>query len=110
MIDQLDKIDIISTDKQGNIVLHITDHHDWDSEKEHVLLLQDKINAYLQFIESGQIFDDYPTAISREIEIEIVFKYEPPETSLLYLKRFKKIVTDFGFSLSWRTHISSKQN
>jgi hypothetical protein len=103
-LEQLDKIDIISTDKQGEVVLHIADHYDWDSEKEHILMLQDKINAYLQFIESGQILEEYPSATNNTITIEIVFKHEPPESSLIYIKRFKEIVVEVGFSLSWRTH------
>lgn len=103
-IDQLDKIDIVSTDKQGDVTLHIADHYDWNSEKEHILLLQDKLNAYLQFIESGQIFEDYPSAADKKIAIEIVFKYPPSESSIIYLQRFVEIVGELGLHLSWRTH------
>ena len=103
-IDQLDKIDIVSTDKQGNVTLHIADHYDWNSEKEHILLLQYKLNAYLQFIESGQIFEVYPLSTDKKIAIEIVFKYHPPESSIIYLQRFEEIVGELGFPLSWRTH------
>lgn len=64
-LDQLDKIDIISTNPKGEVVLHIADHLEWTLQKDHILLLQDKINAYLQFIESGQILEEYPTAIDK---------------------------------------------
>src|SRR5438270_10067615 len=104
-INQLGKIDIVSTDKQGNVVLHIADHYEWDSENEHILLLQDKINAYLQFIESGQIFKEYPAATNDKIAIEVIFKYDLPGSSLTYLNRFREAVGEIGFSLSWRTHI-----
>jgi hypothetical protein len=58
-VNQTDTIDIIGTTPGGKVALTISDHHFWD-EPLHLQLLQDKINAYLQFIESGQILDDYP--------------------------------------------------
>jgi hypothetical protein len=101
-IDQLDKIDIISTSDAGDVVLHIADHLEWDKEQEHILLLQDKINAYLQFIDDGQIFEHYPTATKTNIVIEVVFKYDPPKSIFIYLNRFKEMVSDFGIPLTWR--------
>jgi hypothetical protein len=103
-IDQPGKIDIISTNEQGNVVLHIADYLEWDSENEHILLLQDKINAYLQFIQSGQIFEEYPAAVNNQISIEIVFKHDPPQSSLTYLNRFKEIADELSFPFSWRIH------
>lgn len=106
-IDQLDKIDIISTDKQGETVLYIADHFEWMEEEKHLLLLQDKINAYLQFIESGQIFEEYQAA-STKISIAVVFQNDPPKTALPYLSRFKEIINELNFSFSWRTHNTNK--
>lgn len=60
-IDQSDVIDFISTTPEGKGVLTITDHLSWDMDF-HLELLQDKINRYLQFIESGQIYEEYPQA------------------------------------------------
>jgi hypothetical protein len=103
-IDQLDKIDIISTSEAGDVVLHISDHLMWDREREHIQLLQDKINAYLQFIEDGQIFEEYPTATKTNISIEVVFKYDPPKSILIYLNCFKEMVMDFGVPLTWQIY------
>ncbi|MEP7238092.1 MAG: DUF6572 domain-containing protein [Ferruginibacter sp.] len=103
-IDQLDKIDIISTTQKGEVILHIADHLEWDNEKEHILLLQDKINAYLQFIESGEVFENYPNAINNKVAIEIIFKHEPPKSVLTYFGRFKEIVDKLGYLFFWRLH------
>lgn len=108
-IDQLDKIDIISTTPAGEVVLHIADHLEWDSEKEHILLLQDKINAYLQFIESDQLLSEYPSAIDKRVSIEIIFKFEPPISTLEYLNKFKEVVNGLDIPFSWRIHSSDKQ-
>jgi hypothetical protein len=103
-IDQLDKIDIISTTPQGEVVLHVADHLEWENEKEHILLLQDKINAYLQYIESGQVLDDYPNAKNNKVAIEVVFKHAPPGSILTYLEQFKKVVENLGVLFLWHFH------
>ncbi|WP_370590617.1 DUF6572 domain-containing protein, partial [Xylophilus sp. ASV27] len=48
-------VDAVGTDKETDEVrLSIFDHLPWDTE--HLRLLQDKINVYLGFIESGEIY------------------------------------------------------
>lgn len=55
-------IDIIHTDKDGgHVTLTVTDHLEW-GDGEHLLKLQDKLNKYLAFVESGEIFEKYPGA------------------------------------------------
>ena len=104
-IEQLDKIDIISTGKNGRIVLTISDHLEWDGEGEHALLLQDKINAYLHFIETGQIFEEYPDAKGRKIVITISMKYLPNKEGLDFLKQCREIVSNLGYKLDWNNPI-----
>ena len=78
-IEQIDKIDFISTTSEGKVELTISDHLEWDAEKNHLLVLQNKINAYLDFVKSGQILEDYPSAENKEITISVVMKYAPKE-------------------------------
>ena len=42
-VEILNVIDFVSSDKNGNVVLTISDHLEWDEENNHLLLLQDKI-------------------------------------------------------------------
>ena len=100
-INQIGTIDIIGTTADGKVMLTISDHHSWE-ETWHLQLLQDKINAYLQFIESGQIFEDYPSAIGRELVIETAMKYQPTSEATLFLKKAKKIIEGAGFSFQWK--------
>jgi hypothetical protein len=100
-VNQTDKIDFISTRQDGKVVLTISDHYSW-SETWHVQLLQDKINAYLQFIESGQIFGDYPNATGQELIIETVLKFEPNEKATSFLEKAKEIITKTGIGFQWR--------
>ena len=45
----------------------------------HIPQLQEKLNDYLAFIESGEIYESYPDAHGREIEIQLICKYLPLE-------------------------------
>jgi hypothetical protein len=100
-INQTGIIDIISTTPEGKVTLTISDHHPWQ-EVWHLSLLQDKINAYLQFIESGQVFEDYPEANGREFIIETVIKYSPTVEALTFLEKCKEIITEAGIGFQWR--------
>ncbi len=101
-IDQKDKIDVISTTPNGEVELAISDHLPWDKENEHLLVLQDKLNSYLMFIESGQIFKSYPTAENKILIIEVVMQYEPNEMGLVFLKRSKEIIENADIQFKWR--------
>ncbi|MEP7015056.1 MAG: DUF6572 domain-containing protein [Verrucomicrobiota bacterium] len=59
-------------------VLTLSDHLRWD-DPDQVSQLQDKLNEYLAFIESGEIYQTYPDAREREIEIQDVCKHLPTE-------------------------------
>ena len=60
------------------MVLTITDHLEWTGDDtEHISLLQAKLNSYLRFVESGEIYQSYPNAKGRQILIDIVGKYSP---------------------------------
>jgi len=100
-VNQTDTIDVISTTPDGKVVLTISDHHSWE-ETWHLQLLQDKINAYLQFIESGQIFDDYPNAAGQQLIIDTVMKFEPTEEATSFLEKAKEIITKTGIGFQWR--------
>jgi hypothetical protein len=63
-VEQLDVVDFAAIDpKTDEVLLVITDHLEWTGEdqpdKEHMLILQEKINRYLAFIESGEIYESY---------------------------------------------------
>ena len=63
-VDQTNKIDFVSVAKDNShVLLSITDHLDWETEEgEHLLLLQEKLNTYLHFIESGKLVETFPQA------------------------------------------------
>lgn len=77
----LDKVDGIGISKNNDkIALMISDHLDWTDEYKHLKILQDKINSYVIFIESKQVYQLYPE--SKNIK-KFIFDF-----------RFKKNITN----------------
>jgi hypothetical protein len=75
-VEQRMVIDTISTTPEGRCVLTIFDHLPWEDDN-HLLMLQNKINDYLGYIQSGQLFQARPDARSRELEIRVICKFYP---------------------------------
>lgn len=95
------KIDSIGINKDNeNVMLGISDHLDWSNEYEHLIMLQDKINSYLNFIESGEIYESYPKAKDRNIEIILYAKYDITEKAEEFLNVVYNSIVEAGFSLS----------
>ncbi len=86
------KVDAIGKSKiENKVALMIADHLDWENELEHLILLQYKINTYISFIESGQVYDAYPDAKSVDGFIfELEFKYKLTENCKKLLGVFRK--------------------
>jgi hypothetical protein len=99
-IEQSDVVDLIGIgDDTLGVALIISDHLDWSDEGAHLLLLQNKINAYLRFVESGEIYESYPQAKCRKIIIEVVGKYDLSNLADKLFEQAKRIVEDAGFGL-----------
>ena len=100
-IDQIEVVDIIGVNNfSGEIVLTITDHLEW-GDNEHLLLLQDKLNTYLSFVESGEICQSYPNAKGRNVLISLVYKYPPDEEGINFLEQVTHIVEGAGMKFSF---------
>jgi len=86
-IIETNKIDAMGLSKDGNgLMLMLADHLDWEDEAEHLTLLQEKINAYLGFIESNQYSDTYPDIAFEYYIIDVSFKYEATENCLKFIE------------------------
>ena len=96
--------DLVSIDDANNVVLTISDHLDWTAKDEHLFLLQKKISTYFKYIETGQLYDEYPRARDRRPTIEIVFFHKPVTIAKLFLQRVTAMVAREGFSLHWTVY------
>ncbi|WP_105253559.1 DUF6572 domain-containing protein [Pseudoalteromonas sp. T1lg75] len=70
-----------------DLVLVITDHLDWSAPQEHLLVLQQKLNTYIAFVESGQIFSDFPECDGDAISILIACQFEPSGAAIQFFEK-----------------------
>ncbi len=93
-------IDFIGVDKESGLIgLLISDHLQWNADKN--ALLKDKINAYLDYIESGELESTYPDVAGRGVYIELVHHHEPNENGKRVLSMVKEICEQCGVTFSW---------
>lgn len=109
-VEQLDVVDVISTDKSGYVVLTISDHLDWSNSEEHQSILQAKINKYLAFVESGELLTRYSDAKDRPVAIKVVFKHRPDQRGWRFLANAKGVIDSAGFTLRHEVFAESYDN
>ena len=99
-IEETAQVDFISRGSSGEIWLTISDHLPWtENEGYHLELLQDKLNAYLEFIESGQLLKTKPESRGLPIIINLVAKYPLSGEAAKFLGLADRFITDAGYTL-----------
>jgi hypothetical protein len=98
-IEQAKVIDFISTRDESTCILSISDHLEWGTF-EHLMMIQQKLNIYLAFIESGEIYGTYPNAKGLDIKIELICQYHPDDEGIKFLKQCREIIEAAGFKFS----------
>lgn len=92
-----DSIDAMGLDKEAKrVFLTIIDPLMWDSENLHLFTLQEKINTYLHFIESGELLKALPDGKDCDIAIELVLKHTPSDDAITFFDKTMQILFDKG--------------
>lgn len=99
-VEQTNKIDIITIAPDQRVRLTVSDHLAWD-EEDHLELLQDKLNSYLDYIESGQLFESYPETIGKQPVIAIYMQYEPNAEAVDFFNQCKEIINNENIDFEW---------
>jgi hypothetical protein len=101
-------VDAVGIEREsGEAILTITDHLEWDG-REHLLKLQEKINAYFRFIESGEIFQSYPEANGRQLTISVICLHQPDEEAATFFGRAKELAATEGIGFRYKqSHFNS---
>jgi hypothetical protein len=97
-----DKIDVIGLSKvDGTCVLTIVDTEDWTQIGDHLLLLQEKLNTYFAFIESGELATSYPKAANHPVRIDVLFMFPHPSEAEKFLETAAQLTKETGVGLTW---------
>jgi hypothetical protein len=101
-IDDANTIDALGIEPEtGTPLLIISDHLDWSDPVAHLNTLQQKIGAYLGFIQSGQLEQQLPQAAGRTPKIGVIMQFEPTEEIVPVLAglgaQLATLSVDFGY-------------
>lgn len=90
-----DSIDAIGLDKEAKrIFLTIIDPLVWDNDNVHLFTLQEKINTYLHFIESGELLKTMPESKGCDVAIELILKHIPTSEAITFFDNTMQILFD----------------
>jgi hypothetical protein len=106
VISELNKIDFLTKPHHENrIIMVVTDHLDWtEHEGEHLLMLQQKLNNYLYYIESGRLAVDYPQYKDMPVSIQVAGKFPLSQEAEKFYSLAKARAAELGFSLEFVLH------
>src|SRR5262245_54886214 len=76
-IDQPGVIDFVTQEKDGTVVLVVSDHLDWQDREGHLLALRSKLRTYLEFIVSGDLRIRFPETEGRRVDVSVKLHYQP---------------------------------
>ena len=102
-IESPDSVDGLGIDRQNSeVVLLISDHLPWaDDDAAHFSLLENKLDAYVNFIRSGQVLEAVPGSEGLPIRIRLVHEYEPTEAAKTVLEAVKQQLAEIGMAFSY---------
>ena len=102
-IEDLGSIDAIGVDREtGFVVLTVADAWDWSDEVKHLEVLQAKLNSYLNFIESGEVWSSFPDSAGRTVVVDIVMRYKLPTAAEEFIAKARHIFSEQGIQLRHR--------
>lgn len=102
-LENSNTVDALGIEKEtGSAVLTIADAWDWEDERKHLIALQAKLNAYLNFIESGQLVESLPSSESLVVVIDVLFKYPIAKSGIDLLNRAAAVSTDLRVQIRYR--------
>ena len=105
-IETIGAVDFLTLeDGTGDILLTISDHLDWiEDEAGHLSLLKDKLNAYLRFVEGGEMAQKFPVSVGRRVVVEIVGKFPQSEKATEFFELAQTALLKLGIPLRFRLH------
>jgi hypothetical protein len=102
-VENPNAIDLAGLERDGSaIVLTIADGLGWADEHGHLVALQRKLDAYLAFIASRQVFDVYPEATGRRVVIDVVTGVPLVPAGVELLRQAAGVARELGATVKHR--------
>ena len=84
------QVDVVSQSPDGEgVVLSMVETRDWGKGGANLIDVQQKLYAYLGFVESGQIWTAYPAMRGKKIEFRLHARFTPTKFEEEFFARAK---------------------
>lgn len=90
----------VTNDYKG-IILLISDHLDWKNEYQHLKILQNKINEYISFLQSGQYKEVYSNYEFEYGVIEVHFLNKITKNTKNFLQIVQNQTIKLGITIQY---------
>ena len=108
-VAQTGVVDWLGVEKEtGHISLTVVDDLEWVDEHNHLALLQEKLNTYLAFIESGEVFERLLEETGRQldlttpIKVRILAKHQLTTGAAEFFDYAKRSFAQAGYELTMK--------
>src|ERR1700733_6331900 len=91
----------------GTALLIVSDHLDWNNSLDHQMTLQGKLNAYLAFFESGELYPRFPKAEGKRVEIRVVLQHPRDPSGEQFLRKAAEVIRQAAFHFSHQVGVKT---
>lgn len=106
-VRQTETIDWLGIERDsGHILLTAIDDLDWMDAPMHLAVLQEKLNTYLRFVESGEVFEQLAEKLGNTlpratpVKVRILAKYAPTQQARAFLQYARAAFAKGGLELT----------
>jgi hypothetical protein len=98
-------VDVVAEDATGEVMVVMVEDRPWSGGRPQELELREKINAYTEFISSGDLVRRFPNAAGRSVRIQLDCVEEPSGTIATVIEYAKEQLAKLaiGFTVHVRT-------
>jgi hypothetical protein len=88
-------IDVIAHNPDGSVILGVVDLTDWGT-REKALMLQERINLCMEFLDSGQLYREFPQSVGKQVSIRLFLGEQPDLDGERFLQAISEKIRSFG--------------
>ncbi|UWP97184.1 hypothetical protein K3X48_15245 (plasmid) [Aliiroseovarius crassostreae] len=101
--DTIDFVQVNASDQRVNLI--VADHLPWegigDADDQHMYLLQEKLNSYLAYVETRQLYSDYPDVVGYDIKLQVYGKFDRSPKGVEFYARLRGFLEQSGYSIEF---------
>jgi hypothetical protein len=108
-IEQNGIVDLIAISPKGDVAfLIVSDHLEWGvDDKRHLLLIQEKINEYLSFIEGGTLVEARPDLKGKRLALKVIGLHEPNAGGIVFYQQLSDALANAGYPFVFETRLEN---